>query len=83
MADRKLYGGSLSNADLVTLRAVRLRASVANSGNSNMSVDEAMEAFDADIRLIAELRERYEIPEDESVGFSLIDGAIIDVDEEQ
>lgn len=82
MANRKLYDDAfIEHADLCRLRQCRSLASVAESGNSNMSVEEAATAFHNDMSMLAELRKKYQIPVDESVGFSLLDGAIIDTEE--
>jgi hypothetical protein len=77
---RKIIG-YLSDKDRQRVLEVYARAQVALSGNPNMPVQEAVRAIMEDQNLYAQLRRKYEIPEDEGVDFAASDGAIVETDD--
>jgi hypothetical protein len=83
LSARKQYEDMwLSREDLQRLRDARTMSEVAQSGNPAISPDDAQRFLIEDVAMLEYLREKYDIPPDESVGFSLIDGMILDLDEE-
>jgi hypothetical protein len=74
--------GYVSEGDLQRIRFSFARCRVADSGNPNMGVEEAVETFLEDYELERELRKKYDFEEDESLRYSLVDGAILEADEE-
>lgn len=79
MALRKIIA-YLSPEDLKSMADSDARCRVALSGHPGLSVPECVQAFKEDWKLIAYMREKYEVPEDETVDFALYDGAIYEAD---
>jgi hypothetical protein len=80
---RKQYEGLwLHPDDLDLLRRVRARSIVAESGNPAMTVEEAQQAQVDEAVTLASLRQKYDIPPEEAVAFSMLDGMVMETDEE-
>ena len=83
MAERKHFDDLwLSKEDLEHFRNVRALATLAEAGHPGLEVGEAQRYIVSDMAILDEFRKKYDIPYDESVGFSLIDGMILDMEDE-
>ena len=83
MAERKHFDDLwLSKEDLEHFRNVRALATLAEAGHPGINEEAARRYIVADMEILAQFRQKYDIPYDESVGFSLIDGMILDMEDE-
>jgi hypothetical protein len=74
--------GWLSEEDLARFRMLEAKCILAASGRTDISKDEGLKCQVDLWEMQRDLRKRYNIDKDEYVGYSLADGAILEVDSE-
>jgi hypothetical protein len=83
MGMRKQYENLyLEPGDLTRLRDVRVMSVLAESGNPSMNLVDASRHLIAELEFLFELRQKYQIPPEDGVGFSLVDGMVVEIEDE-
>jgi hypothetical protein len=82
MAIRKIFLNlHLSEEEFEELSVAHARMEVAMSGHPSITPEAAIEWIRDYYRTERKFRIHYQIPDDEQVAFSLVDGAIMEVDD--